>query len=408
MIQNVSQIEKEFLIKTIVQNEQPVRFHGVSTAGTGLITTLERTEMCATLLDTLDDSCFAIFEHVTCYFDCHGKTYAFESTIRDSTQKSLRLDPPLQLLRSLQRKYIRVKKPKDINVVFHLDHEDIRLDYPVCPEYISVENCAKESEFSGKSFPELVASFKQEVSTRCTNSTIIMFRNKKADLFEEQLISKTGKVLFIPSTGSVLPKKDPYPEGRIITEELEETFEDPNFFIEGTKLSKIMAAKKRTGVSSEIWCPIVYFQYVVGYIYVADHTGEAFDISMVDYLWDFSRILAFQLRQTGYFKLETGTAIDPGHKARVIDMSPGGMLLSIPRSEIRTPIREGSVFGVDISLGKKGVSCSARVIRRYEETDEISYGTSFLNLSPSDVMNLYEFLYRRPFNENDPIAYEQL
>ena len=107
MIQNVSQIEKEFLIKTVLMNEQPVRFHGISTAGTGLITMMDRSMLAVTLTNTLDDNCFSICEHITGYFDCHGHTYAFESTIRDIKERQLRIDPPVRLLRSLQRKFVR-------------------------------------------------------------------------------------------------------------------------------------------------------------------------------------------------------------------------------------------------------------------------------------------------------------
>ncbi|MBN1615895.1 MAG: PilZ domain-containing protein, partial [Spirochaetales bacterium] len=160
-------------------------------------------------------------------------------------------------------------------------------------------------------------------------------------------------------------------------------------------------------ISSEIWCPIIYYQYVVGYIYVTDRSGGSFDVSMVDYLWDFSRILAFNLKQTGYFSGEKKSEAAPGHQAQVLDMSPGGTLISLPRSEIRTPIKEGSVFSVDVLMGDKTVNCSVKVVRRYEESEAISYGMTFLNLSSQDVMQIYEGLYRKPYNERDSLAFEQ-
>lgn len=407
MIQNVSPIEKEFLIKTVVQNEQPVRFHGLSTAGIGLITTMDRSAMCVTLLNTCDNERFSVCEHITGYFDCHGKTYAFETTVRNSSQNQMSIDAPDKLLRSLQRKYVRVRRPRDIQVRFHLSNEDIKLDYPVCPEYIGVDETCNNPVYSGKKLPDMLGLFRNEITGKCTQYTILMFRTKKPDHFEEELISKTGKVLFIPSTGSGLPKKDPYPEGRIITEKLEESFEDPNYFIEGSRFEKLLENKKKMGISSEIWCPIVYYQYVVGYIYVVNQSGDSFDISMVDYVWDFSRILATQLKQTGYFTKESAMASVPGHTPQILDMSPGGMLISIPKNEIRTQIKEGSAFSVEILLEKKKVSCTAKVCRRYEESESVSYGTTFLNLSPADLMALYEFLYRRPYTNDDPLAYEQ-
>jgi hypothetical protein len=407
MIQNVSQIEKEFLIKTLVTNKQPVRFHGFTTAGTGLITMMDRLQMAVTLLETFDNTSFSVCEHITGYFDCHGTTYAFETTVRDCQKQQIKIDAPVKLLRSLQREFVRVRKPKDIQVLFHLANEEIQLDYPVCPEYISVDEIGSGSAFSGKKLNEMIESFKEKIKDKCKNTTIIMFRNRKPENYEEELISNTGKVLFIPSTSSQLPKNDPYPEGRIITETIEETFEPPDFFIAGSKFEKLLKNKKNQGIASEIWCPIVYYQYVVGYIYLVNSGSESFDIAMVDYIWDFSRVLAWELKRTGYFQIDTKISEPIKHKAKILDMSPGGMLISLPATEIRTPIREGSFFSVEITLEKNIVQCSAKVARRFEEKGAVSYGTTFINLTPENMMNLYEFLYKRPFNEKDPHAFEQ-
>ena len=409
MIQNVSHIEKEFLFKSVVQNEHPVRFHGVSTAGTGVIRDYGRNALSVTLLDTMDNTCFSICERIIGYFAGHGKTYAFETTVRDARDRDVRLDCPNQLIRSLQRKFIRVKKPRDIQVLFRLANEDINLSYPVCPEYISIDEIELTSNFRDRTLPDVINRFKKDVSLRSSENTIIMFRTKTPARFEEKLVSKTGKVLFIPSTASTLPKSDPYPEGRIITEAIEETFEDPNYFIEGSHFEKLLRDKQNQGISSEIWCPIVYYQYVVGYIYIANRNGESFDIGMVDYLWDFSRILAWYLKDTGYFSTEVEQKQVPGHEPRILDMSPGGMLMSLPRTEIRTPIREGSLFSVEIQMKKRDapIVCSARVIRRFEEPDAITYGTSFVNLSAQDMMGLYEVLYRRPYQSGENLGFEK-
>lgn len=407
MIRNVSPIEKDFLIKTVFQNEQPIRLHGISTAGTGKITTFERSGMSITLLETIDNSCFSIFERITGYFDCHGNTYAFETIIRNTNERQINIDSPKNLLKSLQRKYVRVKKPRNITVTFNLSNEEIQMDYPVCPEYISIEDKKNNPHFVGKNIIEIIKNFHTEMAKKNSSSTIIMFRNKKPESFEEKLISKTGKILFIPSTKTHLPKNDPYPEGRIITQDIEELFEDPNHFVEGTHFSKLLQEKAAQGISSEIWCPIVYYQYVVGYILSTKKGSDSFDIGMVDYIWDFSRILAHQLKKTGYFEKDSKIKKTVQHSADIIDMSPGGMLISLPMTDIRTPIQEGSIFSVKIQTEKKTIDCTARVARRYMEAHRVVYGTLFLDLSSVDLMHLYETLYRRPFSDNDPTAYEQ-
>ena len=407
MIQQVTPIEKEFLFKTVFQNEQPVRFHGISSACTGLITDIDRSRVSVTLNESIDNTMFSVCERITGYFDFHGNTYAFESTVRNSSDNRIQIDSPDKLIRSLQRKYVRIKKPKGVAVRFHLPNEEINLNYPVCPEYVSVEDATGDSEYVQKKLPDIIAEFREKISTKAFNNTIIMFRTKKPDMFEEELITKTGKVLFVPSTSSSLPKNDPYPEGRIITQDIEESFEDPNYFIEGTKFDKMLKEKKSRGIVSEIWCPIIYYQYVVGYIYAAASGMNPFDVSMIDYLWDFSRILAYKLKETGYFVKEAAEAPVIRHSAQILDMSPGGLLITLPSSEIRSPVKEGSIFAIDINLGNQTITCSAKVNRRYQQKDMVSYGLIFLDLSPENMMAVYEFLYRKPYTAHDPLAYEQ-
>lgn len=406
MIQEVSPIEREFLIRSIVQAEKPVRFHGVSTTGTGLITTMDRNRISVKLLDTFDGLPFTLFERLTGYFDCNGRTYAFDTTVRELKQTQISLDCPERLLKSLQRKYVRIKSPKSISVGFALANEDIKLDYPICPEYVSFEDERLFSPSKGINLTEFIGGFKERVKDKATLNTIVMFRTQKPVSFEEQLLSKTGKVLYIPSTLSGLPKNDPYPEGRIITESIEESFEAPDYFVTGSHFEKLLAEKKRAGISSEIWCPILYYQYVVGYVYLANNQDVPFDISMIDYVWDFSRLLAFQLKQTGYFKHEIQQNTAVIHSPRVVDMSPGGMLLSMPKNEIRTPVKEGSIFNVTVTCPDDTFSCNAKVLRRYEDKNTFMYGLTFINLSPDHVMNLYERLYRHPYSPDDPRAHE--
>ncbi|ULQ60189.1 DUF1577 domain-containing protein [Brucepastera parasyntrophica] len=406
MIQKVSTVEKEFLLRTIMKEHSPVRIHGVSNIATGLITDISKTEIRVTFHPPCSLNDFSLREHVTGYFDCIGKTYAFETVIQKNSEQQILLNYPENLLKSLQRKYVRVHKPKDIQVHFHLENEDINMDYPVCSEYVSVDSIQTHSQIRGKGLPEMIASFRKRLEGKCHTNTIVMFRTKKPENFEENLICETGKILFIPSTNSGLPQNDPYPEGRIITERIEETFEDPNFFVEGSKFAKLLKAKKDRNIQSEIWCPIIYYQYVVGYIYLAN-TNESFDFSTVDYLWDFSRILAFQLKQSTYFKDEAPNKDNPAHYAQIIDMSPGGMLISFPKNELRVPIKEGSIFSVDIHIEQKKINCSARITRRFEKNDTLFYGSVFVDLRPDNMMYLYEALYKRPFAENDVMTFEK-
>lgn len=407
MIQNVSPIEKEFLLKTVANTEQTVRFHGSSGTATGLIKNITKNDVSIQIMEKFDKNDFSVFESIMGYFDCNGKTYAFETTIREAQATQLVIDPPQRLIKSLQRKFIRVRSPKNISVVFTLSNEEISLDYPVCSEYVSVEKSVLPHDATDSlSIAGLIDSFRNRIATCTSGNTIVMFRTKKPELFEETLICNTGKVLFIPSTEGKLPKTDPYPEGRIITETLEEQFEEPDHFLHGTHFEKLLVGKKNSGITSEIWCPILFFQYVVGYIYVFDKGKSPFGLTMVDYIWDFSRVLAWNLKKTGYFNSEMKRKEPTAHTPKIIDISPGGMLFAIPENEISTPVKEGSCIGVSLTMGNKKIECTAKIVRRFIKGKLTTYGTSFINMSPEDMIILYEALYRHSFTMNNPLAYE--
>lgn len=406
MVQSVSLIEKEFLLKTILTTEQAIKVHGLGTVSTCKLEAIDKKYLTLLVFETQSDNPFSVCEKLTIYFEYQGKTYTFESTVRNKNQNTLAIDPPLKIIKSLQRKYIRIKKPKDISVRFFLQNEEISMNYPVCPEYLSVDENDLIKQNSQVDLTALISAFQANIAATVASSTIIMFRTKAPDSFEEKLICATGKVLFIPSTSSIIPKSDPYPEGRIITQQIEEQYEDPNHFIEGTKLSKIIADKKNKGISSEIWCPIVYYQYVVGYIYAASYGNNSFDISMLDYIWDFSRMLAYKLKQSGYFSNVSQKAESIKHETSILDFSPGGMLFSISSSEIRTPIKEGSIINIEINIEKKTIQCTAKVQRKYQIENNENYGLLFLNLSAENVMLLYEFLYQKKLTiENQESLY---
>jgi len=407
MVQEASPIEKEFLIKTVVMNEHRVRFHGITTTATGIITVMDRNRLSVRILDTFNDEVFSPFEHLTGYFDCHGRTYAFQTTVRESAQNVLSLDPPEKLLKSLQRNYVRIRFPRTISANFSLANEEIRLDYPICPEYLSFDDESQFSETGVTSILGFINSFKEQAQLRSTANTIVMFRTKKPSCYEEELISRTGKVLYIPSTSSGLPKIDPYPEGRIITEGLEEKFESPDYFVTGSRFDSLLAEKKRKGIVSEIWCPILYYQYVIGYVYLANRDNASFDLAMIEFAWDFSRVLAYQLKKTGYFQHETKKRDPIVHQPNIVDISPGGMLISLPKNDIRTPVKEGCIFKVCVNMGKSKFSGTAKVLRRFEDTKNYFFGTSFINLPPEQIMALYEALYGHPYSVNDPMAHEK-
>lgn len=407
MIQKIEKIEKEFILKSAFDSKIRMRLHGASSMIQAFLTGVSAETLELTCVAPPEDGAFSVFEQIAVYFDCGGKTYTFTSKIRKRGPNALTVDTPSFLNKSLQRKFIRVKKPRNFKILFQLANEEIRMDYPVCPEYVTVEKSEAFDMYGDGPLPVVMAEFRNALRQKCTVNSIVMFRTKKPELFEEMLISETGKVLFIPSTDSALPKNDPYPSGRIITESIEERYEDPNFLVEGTYFQKLLDKKKEKGIAAEIWCPIVFYQYVVGYIYAANSGGVSFDFSMIDCLWDFSRILAYRLKEIGYFQTARTKDTQPGHTAKIIDMTPEGILMAVPDDELKIPIKADSSFLIKIiPEDDREISCSAKVRRRYSSGGVSYYGAQFVNMQSADMMRIFELLYRKKYKDNEPLAFE--
>ena len=70
------------------------------------------------------------------------------------------------------------------------------------------------------------------------------------------------------------------------------------------RLPSLLSMKRDQNIGSEIYCPILFEQYAVGYIYAADtiESNLEIDVEMVSYIHEFSQILAFALKKNGYFE----------------------------------------------------------------------------------------------------------
>ncbi|MBN2874874.1 MAG: PilZ domain-containing protein, partial [Spirochaetales bacterium] len=251
--------------------------------------------------------------------------------------------------------------------------------------------------FDTASIHDLLESFRSIASTMYSKSGIVMFnKGRKPETVEERLIADYGRTLLLTSMKSPLPAHDPYPDGRIITQTQADAFEGPSIFLEGSALERNRAEKSSSGILSELFCPVLYYQYVVGYVYLMNDSSKktCLDFRAVDFAWEFSRILAHSLKTNNYFRLDENHAPDP-YKPRVVDLSAGGCLLMMPKVAFKIKLKHGSVL--DISISRDGedssVRIKGRVARRFDDKDNEYYGVAFINPEQDMLSTLRKALY---------------
>ena len=153
---------------------------------------------------------------------------------------------------------------------------------------------------------------------------MVIFKDVKPKTTEERVIAETGRSLYLPSTLGHFPQSDPYPKKRLITEEifrryLESSGVGLQYMDEA--VNRFVKHKFDAGYFSDAWIPILFQEYVIGYIRVLiNQEGKLpFDYAIIEKLYQFSRVLAYSLKLNGYFK--SGRIKNEPFDGKIMDIS---------------------------------------------------------------------------------------
>jgi len=394
MAQYVTFIEKEFILNQLARSGASVLLFGT---GKGLSCTVKGFDKERIQLEGIaaEVEKLSSWEGLTIYLSYQGQRLTFQGKVLKVEGSRMSLAMPERFLKAPQRKAVRVPPPPELSVEFFLNNDAVRIDCPESREYMEIELPPSHEGFDPASLNGLLAAFKAKAAERYAQNGVVMFaKGRKPQGPEEEIISQLGKVLLVASTKSPLPSVDPYEEARIVTQADADAFEGPSIFLEGSSLEKSRHEKAAKGIISELYCPILYYQYVIGYVYLMNDQSrkECLDFRAADFAWEFSRVLAYSLKAYGYFKPAEG-APPQGHRPAVIDLSAGGCLFTLPKAGGKAKLRPSAIIDFKLSRGGQAVSCKGRVVRRYEDKQLDYYGISFVAVEASANEFLRSCLY---------------
>lgn len=390
----VTFIEKEFILRQVQKANGKAVVYGSAKSSSCTIRHFDKETV--TLEGTSTElEQFRSWEIVSVYLSYQGQRLTFTSKVKKAEGGKLVLAFPERLFKAPQRKSIRVPPPHDLRLEFFLQNECVCIDCPESQEYLEIEMPDIREGFDASNLNSLLDSFRRKAGARYTKNGIVMFsKNRIPETLEEKLISRLGRVLLIASTRSPLPADDPYPEGRIITQSMADSFEGPSIFLEGSTLEKNREEKSNQGIVSELYCPILYYQYVVGYIYLMNDIAKkvCLDFHAVDFSWEFARILAYALKSHDYYKVDSSFRPDP-HAPRVLDLSATGCLFILPKATYAVRLKKTSVIDLRITSGDCVMDLKGRIARRFEDKEGEYYGVAFLNADAEAAARLRQLLY---------------
>ncbi|MDR0322715.1 MAG: PilZ domain-containing protein [Treponema sp.] len=399
----VGRIEKEFLFIALVDEKLPIRY------------IRDRVEYVLRLVHRPTDEMILLPDRplgkikkndkLPLLFDYRGQVIDFTAEILAQKDEHIYCKTPDILYKNLDRNYLRVDAPSDLKILFTFKGDRYNLAFPKVTEYESVSAEDLIRSIDPKNLSGLIKQIAGMITNFADGYKIVNFKDKKPEGMEERLVSETGKALFIPSTVGFLPKTDPYPRKRIITEDLfkrylETTGIGATFLDEN--IARFLKNKFSSGVFSDAWVPILFHEYVIGYIHtwIDKEAKLPFDFGILDNIYQYAKVLAYALKENGYF--EHGKVENQPFEGKVLDISASGLMFACSLgSPLLSTLLIDSELTVTIQTANRTMTIIGKIVRRFKDKSAGYFGCRFMNMAPEDTRFLFEHLYGRQIDADD-------
>lgn len=405
----VKRVEREFLLRAASDENQEI----LLSAGGG-----EWTVKIAEVRDK-----FVLFRHsaplrlfpkgaiLDFTFLVRGQTVAFRARVKEADDKVLTTEMPETVWKNLSRRYPRMSPPSELGVSFSFKGERYDLAFPASTAFDPVEEPQANPEFEPKDIRKLMQGFYRKAAKIASDRAVVMFKSRGPEGIDEELLTRHGRIYYLPTAIGGIPAVDPYSSHRILTRDdflalFEERGVEPGYWED--ELSRFERAKRADGILSELKIPILFQEYVVGYVHILNRQpGKApFDLGVLDTFAQFAKVLAWSLKINGYFR--NAPRRGAGIPADTIDLSAGGILFGSSDESLQRALLEGSEIVVSLSNGKRTLSAGGVVRRRFLDDRGAFYGIAFTHIAPEDFRYLFEYLYGRTFTDEDATSIEGL
>ncbi|MDR2110971.1 MAG: PilZ domain-containing protein [Spirochaetaceae bacterium] len=399
----IKRIEKDFLLKVLYDEQIPVMY------------LRDRTEYILYLeKPAKDEICFRADRPLSgirprkkldLMFDYRGQVIIFSIVVTTVRDAQITADAPEFLYKNLDRSYSRVSIPPDLKIQLTFLGDRYSLDFPKVPEYErggDLGDLTRNVDI--KNLSGIIEQMAVWIKSFANGYKLVIFKDVKPSSPEERIIAETGKTLYIPSTLTNLTPTDPYPKKRLVTEEmlkryLESTGVDLLYVDDAA--NRFVKSKFDSGIFSDAWVPILFQEYVIGYIHlwINKEGKRPFDYGEIETLYQFANVLALSLKANGYF--EQGRLRNDPFEGKVVDISASGFLFAFPHSALSSSLLPDSELAAKLITAKRTVTATAKIVRRYKDNVMGYFGCRFLDIVPEDMRFLFELIYGKPFTDTD-------
>jgi hypothetical protein len=398
----IKRIEKEFFFKVLYDEQLPILF------------LRNRTEYVLRIERPVKDTVNLVSdrpipnlkprETINLLFEYQEKIIAFTVEISALRANHIVAAVPEIMHKNLGRSHSRVRSPPDLRVQFTFREERYFLSFPKIADFDSGEITEFMEKLNPPDLNGLIAQIRTWINQFANGFKLVIFKNVQPATAEEKILAETGKAIYLPSTLETLPVEDPFPEKRLVTGDIFKRYLE-SAGVEEERLEEtarqFVRSKFEEGIYSDAWVPILFQEYVIGYLHVwiSKERLPPLNFEIMETLCQFVRVLAFSLKINGYF--DSGRLNNEPFKGNVIDISASGLLFAYPISDLSRALRTNSELSVKLSFPKRGINASVRIVRQYSDQTGGYFGCQFLDMAPEDTRFLFEYLYGKPFTDED-------
>jgi len=398
----IKRIEKDFLVKALFDEQIPVMHIKGQTQYILIVEKPTKGQMFFRSDRPIDG--LKIRKKIDLMFDYRGQVIIYSVEVVDFKDEHIITLEPEFLYKNLDRSFSRVTTPSDLQVQFTFLGDRYNLSYPKITEYETEATSELFNSLNPKNISGLIDQMAAWIKGFTSGYKLVIFRDVKPSSTEERLLAETGKSFYLPSTMGTFPLDDPYPKKRLITEDifkryLESTGVDLQYV--DSACARFIEQKKKTGIFSELWVPVLFQEYVLGYIHIwINKEGMLpFDYGVIENLYQFSKVLASSLKMNGY--LDAGKLRNDPFEGKILDISASGLLFTYPNTSCAATLLTDSELSVKLKTIRRTVNTKARIVRRYKDKTQGYYGCRFMEMEPEDLRFLFEYIYGRPFTDKD-------
>lgn len=399
MAQQIHRIEKEFIFKTLIDGNSPVAIHFHQQRHRCHVLSSDKSQL-KMKLENPKKAQFERNDQLRLFFRFRGTPITCTVRFLSMENDAIVLSPPEAVYRDLSRLYERVEADSAMSVHLLINGERLSIDFPASESYYEPEPPDLDFNFDVSRISELLKAFRERSAAFASENKITMFRERRPADIVERMLALSGKIILLPFDNvdsftlmrsklatSILKEGD-------LNRMFREAGEDPV-----RSASEIQAHQQRIKsqqVWHELYCPVLFREFVVGYIYLmrADMLITPFSQDNLDMVHQFSRLLSYSLKLNGYFKSEP--VKQEFTNSELVDISGSGLLFSYPLNgpsiQLYTDV-DLTVKLHDLSLNIRG-----RVVRKFRDAGQIYLGVQYMDLSDNDQHQLLSQLYGQDYD----------